>query len=76
MTKESLINKTIKTLTRLPDDKIKEVSDYADYILKKYNDEVLQKGIEKIVSDSKTFHFLNEEEDLYSVDDLQEKYQW
>jgi hypothetical protein len=74
MTKESLINKTIKTLSRLPNDKIKEVSDYADYILKKYDEEVLQKGIEKIVSHSKSFHFLNEEEDLYSIDDLKEKY--
>jgi len=74
MTKESLINKTLKTLTRLPNDKIKEISDYADFILKKYDEEVLQKGIEKIISNSKSFHFLNEEEDLYSIDDLKEKF--
>ena len=74
MTKDTLINKTIKTLSRLPNEKIKEVADYAEYILKKYDEEIMQKGIEKIVSDSKTFHFLNEEEDLYSDDDLKEKY--
>ena len=33
----------------------------------------LQKGIEKIVSQSKSFSFLNEEEDIYSETDLIEK---
>jgi len=38
MKKESLINKTIRTLEQLPEDKIKEVNDFADYILKKYDE--------------------------------------
>ena len=74
MTRQFLIDKTIKTLTKLPKEKILEVYSYIDYILKKYDEEVLQRGIEKMVSDSTTFHFLNEEEDLYSVDDLKKKY--
>jgi hypothetical protein len=74
MTKEALINKTLKTLSQLPQDKIKEVNDFADFILRKYDEEALQKGIEKLVSDSKAFDFLNEEEDLYSPDDLKEKF--
>ena len=74
MTKEALINKTLKTISQLPQDKIKEVNDFADFILKKYDEEVLQKGIEKLVSDSKSFDFLKEEEDLYSPEDLKEKF--
>lgn len=74
MTKKALIKKTLKTISQLPQDKIKEVNDFADFILKKYDEEVLQKGIEKLVSDSKTFDFLMEEEDLYSPEDLKEKF--
>ncbi len=34
----------------------------------------MQKGIEKLVSNSNTFDFLKDEEDLYSEADLKEMY--
>ncbi|MBV6643751.1 MAG: hypothetical protein KI791_23730 [Cyclobacteriaceae bacterium] len=74
MTKEALIDRTIKIISQLPQEKIKEVNDFADFILKKYDEEVLQKGIEKLVNDSKTFDFLIGEEDFYSVEDLKERF--
>ena len=74
MMRENLISKTIKTLSKLPNDKIREVSDFTEYILKKYEEETLQKGIEKLVSDSNAFQFLNDDEDLYTVNDIIEKY--
>lgn len=74
MMRESLINKTIKTLSKLPNDKVREVSDFTEYVFKKYEEETLQYGIEKLVSDSKAFQFLNDEEDLYTVNDIIEKY--
>ncbi len=74
MTREALIQKTIATLSKLPEDKASEIADFADYILKKYDESVLQNGIEKLVSDSKTYKFLSEEEDLYTVADLKVKY--
>jgi hypothetical protein len=74
MSKDKLIKKTIETLSRLPQEKILEVNDFADYILEKYDREILQKGIEEIVSKSKTFDFLAEEEELYSLEDLKEKF--
>ena len=74
MMRETLINKTVKALSKLPNDKIKEVSDFTEYIFKKYEEETLQKGIEKLVSDSNAFQFLNEDEDLYTVNDIIEKY--
>ena len=72
MEKEKLINKTIDTLSQLPQDRVREVNDYADYILKKYEEEILQKGVEQIISDSKSFEFLKDEEELYSTEDLRE----
>jgi hypothetical protein len=74
MSRETLIKKTFNTLSKLPPDKVKEVSDFADYILKKYDEEILQKGIEKLVSNSKTYDFLKDEEELYSFEDLKEIY--
>ena len=74
MTRETLIKKTLKTLSSLPQDKVREVSDFADFILKKYDEEILQKGMEKLVMDSKAFNFLRDEEDIYSLKDLKEKY--
>lgn len=70
MTREKLIIKTVKTLSKLPNDKVKEVSDFTEYLFKKYDEEIMQKGIEKLVSNSNTFDFLKDEEDLYSEADL------
>ena len=74
MPKKTLINRTLTTLSKLPPDKVKEVSDFADYILKKYDEEILQRGIEKLVGESEAFAFLKQEEDIYTVEDLKEKY--
>ena len=74
MIRETLINKTIKTLSKLPNDKVREVSDFTEYILKKYEEETLQSGIAKLVSDSNAFQYLNDDEDLYTVNDIIEKY--
>jgi len=74
MMRETLINKTIESLSKLPNDKIREVSDFTEYILKKYDEESLLKGIEKLVSDSNAFQFLKDDEDLYTVNDIIEKY--
>ncbi|MCP4458837.1 MAG: hypothetical protein GY816_12560 [Cytophagales bacterium] len=73
-TKDTLIKQTISLLSRLPQDKVREVSDYTETILKKLDDELLNKGIQEFVSNSKSFEFLQEEEDLYTTEDLKEKY--
>ena len=74
MNRDFLIKRTLKTLSKLPQEKVREISDFADFIMKKHEEETLQKGIEKLVSHSKSFDFLNEEEELYSQDDLKEKF--
>ena len=74
MNRDTLIKQTLKNLSKLPQDKVREIFDFADFIMKKYEEETLQKGIEKLVSHSKSFDFLNEEQELYSLDDLKEKF--
>ena len=72
MTKEVIIEKTIRALTLLPPDKAGEIADFAEYILKKSEERNLQKGLEMLQSGSNAFAFLNEEEDLYSPADIKE----
>lgn len=74
MTRDKLIKKTIDHLSRLPDQKVKEVSDFAEFLLSKIEDHIITEGIQKMAAESKSFKFLDEEENLYSVSDLKENY--
>ncbi len=74
MTRETLIKRTIDNLTKLPDQKLKEVSDFAEFLMNRIENQLMTEGIQKLVSDSKAFKFLEGEEDLYSVADLKETY--
>ena len=67
MTKETLIQRTLNALSKLPMEKANEVADFAEYILKKYDEEVIQKGIEKLVENSQAYDFLKDDENLYEV---------
>ncbi len=74
MTRQTIIERTIKAINQLPEEKAEEISDFADFISKRYEEYQLSKGIQKLTSDSTAFAFLNDEEDLYSVADLKEVY--
>lgn len=74
MNRKILIEKLRNKIDRLPDNKIQEMDDFADFLLSKIDDKITVKGIEKLVQDSRAFGFLNEDEDLYTVNDLKEKY--
>jgi hypothetical protein len=58
----------------LPEDKAMEISDFADFLFKKYEEQLINDNVMALVSESKSFKFLYEEEDLYSLSDLKEKY--
>ena len=74
MTREAIIQKTIKALNILPAEKAEEVADFADYVLKKHEENTLQNGIEKFIEQSQAFQFLNDDEGLYTIQDIKEKY--
>ena len=74
MTRQIIIERTLKIINQIPEDKAAEISDFADFIFKRYEEHQLTKGIQKMVSESHAFDFLNNEEDLYSLADLKEVY--
>ncbi|MBK6536217.1 MAG: hypothetical protein IPH77_00435 [Ignavibacteria bacterium] len=74
MNRETLIKNTVNKINKLPDSEIIEVSYFTDFLICKIEDQILTKGIEEVISKSKSFDFLNEEEDLYTVKDLKERY--
>lgn len=74
MSRDVLIQKTLDNLTKLPDQKVREVSDFTEFLINKIEDKLITEGIQKLTSDSKSFQFLESEEELYSKADLKEIY--
>lgn len=74
MTKQIIIERTTHVINQLPLNKAEEIADFVDFILKRYEEQLLTQGIQQLASEGQTFDFLNEEEDLYSVSDLKEVY--
>ena len=75
MSREELIKDTIKKLRELSDSRIQEVSDYVSFLASKFDDKIISEGIKTLVSSSKSYEFLQDEEDLYQVSDIKEKYE-
>ena len=74
MSREELIQYTVEHIQKLPEEKIKEISDFAEFLLSKIEDKVLVEGIQKLSARSKSYNFLEQEEELYTVNDLKERY--
>ena len=74
MDRDNLIEYTMTKIKQLPIAKIQEVNDFADFLLSKIDNKIIIDNIQKITSESKSFHFLEEEEVLYSVKDLKKMY--
>ena len=74
MSKEEMIAKTIAAMQKLPADKVAEVSDFADFILQRKEDKEITEGIAQISIQSKSYKFLDEEEDLYTLNDVKAPY--
>ena len=74
MTKQAIIERTIRALNQLPEEKAKEMSDFAEFITKRHEEQILTQDIQQLISTSNAFDFLDDEEDLYSETDLEEVY--
>ncbi|MGV3508036.1 MAG: hypothetical protein ACO1N7_02010 [Sphingobacteriaceae bacterium] len=74
MTRQAIIERTINAINHLPEDKAVEISNFADFISKRYEEQTLTEGIKQIASNSQSFDFLNEDEELYALSDLKEVY--
>ena len=74
MNKQAIIERTLKAINQLPEEKAEEISDFADFVAKRYEEQRLTEGIQKLTSSSQAFDFLHNEEDLYTEADLKEVY--
>ena len=74
MTQSAVIENTISTLSKLPIEKAEEVADFADFVLKKHEESLLQESITQLVGDSQAFAFLEDEVDLYTREDLKVRF--
>jgi hypothetical protein len=58
MSRDALIKITLDNLSKLPDQKVREVADFAEFLLSKSEDLPLVEGIQKLANESKSFDFL------------------
>lgn len=74
MTRQAIIEPTLKAFSQLPENKAEEISNFADFVIKRHEDQKLTEAIQQLTSNSQSFNFLESEEDLYSLTDLIEVY--
>ena len=74
MSRQIIIEHTLQVINQLPDDKAQEISDFADFVFKRYEENQLTNGINTITSETEAFRFLHNEDDVYSTNDLKEVY--
>jgi hypothetical protein len=55
MKRKAIIERTIKAINQLPEDKAEEISDFADFISKRYEEYQLGQGLQKLTVESKVF---------------------
>ena len=67
ITRQLIIERTLKAINQLPEDKAQEISNFADFVFKRYEENELINGIEKLTTESQAFDFLNKEDDIYSL---------
>lgn len=74
MTRQAIIEKTIQAINQLPEDKALEIFDFANFIMKKYEEKRINEGLQQLASKSAAFEFLHDEEEIYTLNDLKERY--
>ena len=50
MTKQAIIERTVRAINQLPEDKAEEISNFADFISKRYEEGILTQGIQKLTT--------------------------
>ena len=71
---EALMQKTIRTIERLPARHVSEVNDFVEFIIRRTDDAMITEGLQQLTSCGNTCDFLHGEPELYSVNDLKVRY--
>jgi hypothetical protein len=70
MEREVLMEK----IEKLPAKHIQKVNDFVEFIIRKADDALITEGLQRLSSSSNTYDFLNDEPELYTVNDLKVKF--
>jgi len=70
MEREVLVKKTIDRIEHLPTKRIQEVSNFVEAIIRKVDDSLITEGLQQLSSCSRTYDFLYDEPELYTINDL------
>jgi len=54
MTRQLIIERTLNTINQLPEEKAVEISTFAEFVMKKYEDHRFTQGIQQIATSSQT----------------------
>ena len=74
MEREVLVKKMLGNIKKLPTPRIREVNDFMEFIIQKTDDVLITEGLQKLSLSGDTYDFLNDEPELYSVNDLKVKF--
>jgi hypothetical protein len=74
MSRDTIIQKTLDDLKKLPDGKLLEASEFVDFLLSRLEDKSLTKQIHYLIDNSESLSFLEEEPELYQKSDLKEQF--
>ena len=74
MEREVLMRKTVRNIEQLSTVRIQEVNDFVEFILRRVDDTLITEGLQQLSSSSRSYDFLNNEPEIYSVNDLKVKY--
>jgi len=74
MEHETLVKSTIRNIKKLPVGHIQEVNDFVEFIIQKSEDKMITEGLQHLSTIGKTFDFLYDEPELYTVEDLKVRY--
>ena len=74
MEREALMEKTICKIEKLPMTRIQEVNDFVEFIIRKADDILITEGLQQLSSSSNVYDFLENEPELYTVNDLKVRF--
>lgn len=74
MSKIELIEKTLINIQQLPENELKEIHDFAEFLLSKIQQKILSDEVTQVNVSSSAYKFLEEDTDIYTVNDLKVKY--
>lgn len=74
MNREAITERPRNAIHQPSEEKAAQISGFADFVLKQYEDRLLIKGIAHLTANSKAFDFLNDGPALYSEADVKGPY--